>query len=353
MSPPIVRHLLRTTPSVAPILNRAVLSVSGSQATQFLNGLLSSSVQDPPRSQYTSFLHAQGRIMYDLFLYSTSNGYLLEFDSRNSEAPPLLSYLKRHVLRSKVKIRNVTEEYDVWAAWGSLKDHEWESERQWNWARSGAVEPVWDSSHEWPWGTHECVINDRRAVNMGRRMLVRKGEPPQDSATHDTVPSDEYTLHRILHGVPEGVVDIPPMHAFPMDCNLDVMGGLDFRKGCYVGQELTVRTYHTGVIRKRIVPVAIHNNQVLRENPLPDDLEIKPVVVNTERQGPRPRGSGKLLSVHKGVGLALMRLEHLSGVERGDLKLEIESLDQANSAKWEVSPWWPNWWPSSRPEMEQ
>lgn len=93
--------------------------------------------------------------------------------------------------------------------------------------------------------------------------------------------ADDYTLHRILHGVPEGREDMPAMQAFPMDSNLDFMGGsrqlylssfgfranifhpVDFRKGCYVGQELTVRTYYTGVIRKRILPVVIHKpNQV-------------------------------------------------------------------------------------------
>jgi folate-binding protein YgfZ len=77
-----------------------------------------------------------------------------------------------------------------------------------------------------------------------------------------------------MHGVSEGIHDIPPMQSFPMDSNLDIMGAgqflsasffnwpnftpVDFRKGCYVGQELTVRTYHTGVIRKRILPVTIH-----------------------------------------------------------------------------------------------
>jgi folate-binding Fe-S cluster repair protein YgfZ len=98
----------------------------------------------------------------------------------------------------------------------------------------------------------------------------------QEAADHDIVTSDDYTLHRILHGVPEGREDMPAMQAFPMDSNLDFMGGgrqlyilsfqvrvytfypVDFRKGCYVGQELTVRTYYTGVIRKRILPVVIH-----------------------------------------------------------------------------------------------
>jgi len=233
--------------------------------------------------------------MYDVFLYATADGYFLEYDSRTSEAPPLLSYLKRHILRSKVKVRNVIEEYDIWAAWGSSEDKQWETRRQWNWARSGAIEPMWNVTHDWPWGTREGIIHDRRAVGMGSRLLVKKGthrtqsstilpipnpeyllfaNSAQAVATHDIVSSDEYILHRIMNGVCEGIHDIPPMQSFPMDSNLDIMGAgqylsasffkwpnfipVDFRKGCYVGQELTVRTYHTGVIRKRILPVTIH-----------------------------------------------------------------------------------------------
>jgi transferase CAF17, mitochondrial len=101
--------------------------------------------------------------------------YLLEHDSRPSDTMPMLSLLKKYVLRSKVKIRDVSEEYDVWAAWGHSKYAQWETPRHWKWARSGVVEPKWDSS-EWPWGTDDESILDRRAVGMGRRFLVKKGD---------------------------------------------------------------------------------------------------------------------------------------------------------------------------------
>ena len=114
--------------------------------------------------------------MYDVFLYGTANGYLLEYDSRTAEAPSLLSYLKRHVLRSKVKFRDVTDEFDVWAAWGSSQDIVWQTKRQWSKARSGVVEPFWPESDPWPWGSQEHVIHDRRADGMGRRLLVKKSE---------------------------------------------------------------------------------------------------------------------------------------------------------------------------------
>jgi len=119
--------------------------------------------------------------MYDVFLYTTpkNDGYLLEYDTRTSshpDVPPLPSYLKRHVLRSKVKISDVTEEYDIWSSWGSERDSEFELPRKWIWERSGAVEPDWKHETLWPWGTMNGVIYDRRGVGMGRRLLVRKGE---------------------------------------------------------------------------------------------------------------------------------------------------------------------------------
>ncbi|KAG9317538.1 mitochondrial protein [Chiua virens] len=256
-----LRTLLRATPSVAPVPNRAVLAVSGSDATSFLNGLLANSVQGRP--SYSVFLHPQGRVHHDVFLFtapaSPSPTYFIEHDPSPSESPTLLTLLKRFVLRSKVRIRDVTPEWDVWAAWGEPESAD--TKRAWHWAASGAVEPVWPNTQAdtqpSPWGTEHHVLLDRRAPGMGRRLLVRKGDRPQDASTHDVLPADAYLLHRIMHGVPEGSADIQPLHAFPIESNLDVMGGLDFRKGCYVGQELTVRTYHTGVIRKRILPVTL------------------------------------------------------------------------------------------------
>lgn len=171
--------------------------------------------------------------------------------------------LKRYVLRSKVKLRDVSDEYDVWAAWGSDVGME---VRKWNWARSGAVEPDWSEENEWPWGTQEERVRDRRAVGMGTRMLVRKGdkresdipcyyfafvenEIAKESSTHDLASSDAYILHRILRGVPEGIVDIPPLQAFPMDSNLDIMGGC----WCFVFFRVTILTLECSGLQERVL----------------------------------------------------------------------------------------------------
>jgi folate-binding protein YgfZ len=132
---------------------------------------------------------------------------------------------------------------------------------------------------------------------------------------------------------------------------------VDFRKGCYVGQELTVRTYHTGVVRKRILPVLLQPPSSISPHPedeqprlrLPSGLDIRASLTHAPGEGrvARPRGTGKLLSTIQGVGLALLRLEHVEGLEKGDLKFEVSSEDDGDGAPWLVKPWWPDWWPKN------
>ncbi|KAI0069056.1 Aminomethyltransferase folate-binding domain-containing protein [Artomyces pyxidatus] len=356
-TPASVLAFLRRTPTIARLKSRSLISVTGSQAADFLNGLLATSVPRTPLTPfYSAFLHAQGRVMYDVFVHSTldaksQTAFLIEYDptvARSAQVPELLPLLKRHVLRSKVRIRDVTEEHDVWAVWGGEGEGR-EEPRQWSWASSGVIEPVWDRTKPWPWGTGQGVISDRRAVGMGSRRLVEKGKRPQEASTHEEGSDDDYLLHRIMHGVPEGANDIVPMQAFPMDSNLDIMGGLDFRKGCYTGQELTVRTYHTGVIRKRILPVVIHEptqTPTSKPHPTTDSFspgtEVRASLTHAPSEGrtARPRRAGKLLSNTRGVGLALLRLEH---VEKGDLKFELELTGGDIRV---LLPWWPDWWPT-------
>ena len=315
------------------------------------------------------------------------NGYILEYDSRppiadvdpeaggnSAPIPPLIKYLKQFVLRTKVKVRDISDEYDVWASWGSEREASWETPRNWRWAdRSNIPEQLWEEG-DTPWGKESLLLRDRRGVGMGQRRLVSKGVEPPEAGTHDTVTEEDYTIHRIVRGVPEGSREIIPGASFPMEANLDVMGGgtyptftsrpggkyspmslVDFRKGCYVGQELTVRTYHTGVIRKRIFPVALHDSsKPLQEaeeldSEAPADRTIKPLVLGTGGDIRKPRGTGKLLNSVKGIGLALLRTDHLEATDRGGVCLVIGEGEKQRR----VSHWYPDWWPHRVEEQAQ
>ena len=126
-----------------------------------------------------------------------------------------------------------------------------------------------------------------------------------------------------------------------------------------MGQELTVRTYHTGVIRKRIMPVSITpmSSQKKAGNastpgaslPLHKAIQAERLASSTsdaDTRPTRPRGTGTLLSNFNGLGLALLRLEHVEGVERGDLVMSFTLEGDGMSNKWLVQPRRPSWWPS-------
>lgn len=121
---------------------------------------------------------AQGRIQYDVFVWALPEGgvqqpgYLIEYDPRPSEAPPLLTLLKRYVLRSKVRLKDASNDFDVWTAWGRQHD---EPDRQWRFGNRGAVEPIWNDISAWH-GKDQWSIRDLRGVGMGSRILVPKNE---------------------------------------------------------------------------------------------------------------------------------------------------------------------------------
>jgi len=130
-------------------------------------------------------------------------------------------------------------------------------------------------------------FGDPRVLQFGRRKIGECGLEKGDI--------ESYHRRRFELGIPEGSAEILFDKSFPLECNLDLMGGVSFHKGCYLGQELTARTFHTGVTRKRIVPI-----------------KISPGNRETEFKTVKNRRAGKVLTVDsEGFGLALFRIEHL------------------------------------------
>jgi mRNA-decapping enzyme subunit 2 len=147
---------------------------------------------------------------------------------------------------------------------------------------------------------------------MGHRIVVQSNRRPEGEGE---VTVESYDLRRTIMGVAEGQSEILKETALPQESNIDYMSGIDFRKGCYVGQELTIRTHHTGVVRKRILPVQIYDTggkssplQELSYNP-DSDLVLPPRGSNISRVDKKGRSAGKWLGGVGNVGLALCRLE--------------------------------------------
>jgi folate-binding protein YgfZ len=137
------------------------------------------------------------------------------------------------------------------------------------------------------------------------------------------VEEQQYHLRRYMTGIPEGPLEIPRESALPMEVNIDLSHGIDFKKGCYVGQELTIRTKHTGVVRKRILPIQLYNPPSSEPTdhtkfdtaiPTPSPgTDIKELGENGSLK--KGRAAGKIVASMGNVGLALCRLEMMTSMK--------------------------------------
>lgn len=280
----------RTACALLP--TRRLISLRGQDASHFLQGLTTQNIPSRYTNSgfYSAFLNASGRVLHDVFIYPDADtgkqepGFLIEVDANEVEA--LAKHLKRYKLRAKVGIRVVDQgELSVWATWGTQPPSGVDS-------RTGCL--------------------DQRAPDMGNRVLLSGDHKLESSGMQ--VESGSYDIRRMMMGVAEGQGEILKELALPQESNIDYMGGIDFRKGCYVGQELTIRTHHTGVVRKGILPVQIYTAE--GDSP-PDGLTydedtkilIPPKGANISRMDKKGRSAGKWLGGVGNVGLALCRLE--------------------------------------------
>ncbi|KAK5113719.1 hypothetical protein LTR85_010736 [Meristemomyces frigidus] len=295
----------------AKLTNRRLISLHGEEAQKFLQGLITNNVHLESRAGfYAAFLTAPGKVLHDVFVYPTlgstwhkdvnksdEQGFLVEADADEVEA--LLKHIKKHKLRAKFKLRLLEQgELDVWSAW--KEDERWTAHTQ------GSFDD----------GT--LGLTDCRAPGMGRRLLL---PPSNQHGTSSELEADEapltsYTIRRYMRGVPEGQKEIPRDDSLPMNCNIDIMGGIDFKKGCYLGQELTIRTHHTGVVRRRVLPVALYP----QGGQPPEKLQYEPDVTMADVEGgteirrddKRKRSTGKLIGNVGNIGLGMCRLEQMS-----------------------------------------
>ncbi|KAL8730359.1 MAG: hypothetical protein Q9166_004124 [cf. Caloplaca sp. 2 TL-2023] len=294
----------------ARLTNRALILLHGRDAAHYLQGLTTSNINNWTFMSgfYTAFLNAQGRVLHDAFVYTMEHalgfryypkdltedepGFMIDVDKQHVEA--LRSHLKRYKLRAKINVRVAEpEEYNVWATWDDINN-----------SPTGAP----------PSQNEGCI--DTRAPGMGRRILTSTNSiRPKGVETS----VETYDIRRISRGVPQGHDEIISGEALPQESNIDYMSGIDFRKGCYVGQELTIRTHHTGVVRKRILPVQLYGPD---ETP-PEALEYDPsssvilpdAAQNIARVNTKGRSAGKFLKGVGNIGLALCRLETMTDVK--------------------------------------
>ncbi|KAK4051074.1 ccr4 associated factor [Microbotryomycetes sp. JL221] len=309
---------------------RQLVRMHGQDTYKLLQGLVSNDVnklrQDDTSAVYATVLKADGRMGHDIFIFrdhSTPEQEDAVFVDHPAQATgDLVSYLRRHKLRAKVVIaKEPSQDKSVWAAWDNVN------------------EPATDEQKE----KAQRLLNERHATvdtrvdGMGHRWVDARDGADLPSHLFERVTPAHFHLHRLAHAVPEGPADFPQLG---LEANIDFMGAVDYRKGCYVGQELTARTHHKGVVRKRGVTLRLFREgedvptEILPEGklvPYPDLFPLPPpgstlTLVNSAAGRPRPSGKlGSTLPVLARSGLATItlgfgsvRTDHVGGREEMD-----------------------------------
>ncbi|CAL8366664.1 unnamed protein product [Boreogadus saida] len=290
--------------------HRTLLRLEGQDTSSFLQGIITNDTgllaEPGQRAVYSHMLNVQGRTLYDIILYSlkhaTGSSILLECDGAVKDS--IMRHLKVYKIRRKVTISPCVD-LSLWAVLPRLKNSE---------------VPDILSPEKAP-----ICVTDPRTEAMGWRLVLDNDVDPQTIiASCQQGDIEEYHRHRYSIGLPEGVKDLPPEVALPLESNLVYMDGISFSKGCYIGQELTARTHHTGVVRKRLMPVRLSS-------------ALAPgVAEGASLQTQAGKAAGKHRAGLGELGLSLIRLAHAKEV------LSLKSSD-GSSVNLEASV--PEWWP--------
>jgi folate-binding protein YgfZ len=256
----------------ALLSDRAVVKVAGGDARRFLNGLLTANIDKvtPGSAQFAALLTPQGKIIVDFIVAEAEatdgGGFFL--DCPRALAPTLVERLNFYRLRAKITVENLSETLGVLAVWNGAGKTEY-----------GLIYP------------------DPRLPALGLRCIL----PPHLAAEAaadlgaELLDTSAYEAHRIALGVPRGGLDFSYGDAFPHETDMDQLGGVDFTKGCYIGQEVVSRVEHRGTARTRIVPIAY------------DGFAPEPgmAIMAGEKE------VGRLGSTANGRGLAMLRLDRV------------------------------------------
>jgi folate-binding protein YgfZ len=253
--------------------DRGVVKVSGEDARNFLAGLVTTDVKQiaPGVGRFGALLTPQGKIIVDFLITEAPSGHGggLLIDVPRALAQGLADKLRLYKLRAKVAIENLSDELGVLAAWDGAP----------------VVKP-------------DLAFADPRMAALGWRILAPEALAAKvaELIGADLVDSAAYEAHRIACGVPRGGLDFIYGDAFPHETNMDRLHGVDFDKGCYVGQEVVSRMQHRGTARTRTLRILLDGSS--------------PEAGETILAGGKPVGT--IGSTAGRNGLALIRTDRVS-----------------------------------------
>ena len=263
----------------AELKSRAVLEVRGPEWRPFLQGLISNDVEtlEPGAVRFAAMLTPQGRLLFDMFVIAGADGCRLDVQAAQREA--LAQRLLVYRLRARIEI--APDAARVCALWPNEP-----------------APPGW--------------APDPRLAELGWRGIDL--DPPPGAEIGEEA---AYDAHRMMLGVPDPARDCQPDRTYPIEADFDLLNGIDFKKGCYVGQETTSRMKRRGGVRSRMLPIAFDGP------PPPPGSEVLAGELR----------AGETLSAREGRAIALLRLDRIKGAA---LKVA------GRPAKVEFPAWMPN-----------
>ncbi|KAK7478885.1 hypothetical protein BaRGS_00029866 [Batillaria attramentaria] len=297
---------------------RGMVQLTGRDTVDLLQGLVTSNVTElsntTSTAQYSMMLNVQGRVLYDLILYNNSTAmevcFLIECDDTVKE--DFMKTVKRYKIRKKVDVSDVSSEYQVYSIPSGLDP-----------TQTITSTPMGNRDVAHVPANAKFCLPDPRVPCFGQRVIFRRGEESLPCVDQDEA---GYRALRYRWGIPEGPNDLPPGNCLPLESNLAFMNGVSFTKGCYIGQELTARTHHTGVIRKRLVPLVF-------------DRPPQPIAEDSQISTEKGKNAGKVRGVVGIHGLGLLRLQYQG---------EPLSVNSTDGHKVALSSYEPGWWPADR-----
>lgn len=259
------------TVTFAHLQSRSLIALDGPDWRSFLQGLITQDVETPDAgtARFGALLTPQGRLLYDLFVVERGDGAWLDVEAEHRDA--LLQRLTMYRLRAKVGIAADDTPVSVLYA-AHPRD-------------GGNPSAVAGTSGVW--------VRDGRLADLGWRGY---GVAAPEGAAHASEADRE--AHKLRLGVP-GPADWGVDRTYPIEANFDLLNGVDFKKGCFVGQETTSRMKRRGTIKSRMLPIVF-------EGPAP--------AFGTEVLSGELR-AGEMLSGGEGRAIALVRLDRALGAE--------------------------------------
>ena len=267
--------------------DRGVVKVAGEDARSFLNGLVTTDVTlvRPGLGRFGALLTPQGKIVVDFLVTEAPSGHGGGFliDCPRVLAQALADKLGFYKLRAKVTVENLSDALGVIAAWDGTP----------------AIKP-------------DLTFSDPRSEALGWRILAPEALAPKvaELIGAELVEPKLHEAHRIASGVPRGGLDFTYGDAFPHETNMDRLHGVDFDKGCYVGQEVVSRMQHRGTARTRTVRVTL------------DDFAPEPgtaILAGDKQVGTIGSAAGQ-------NGLALVRTDRVADALQAGLPLTAGGL---------------------------